>query len=85
MGCECSTHAEMINAYTVLVGMRWGGDRPFGRPTRKWEDNTEIDLRETDGWCEMDLFRSCTNLWRTFVNTAMNFRVPVKGRNFLTF
>jgi len=31
--------------YRVLVG-RSEGKRPLERPTRRWEDNTKLDLRE---------------------------------------
>ena len=33
------------NAYRVLEG-KPEGKRPLGRPSRKWEDNIKIDLRE---------------------------------------
>ena len=35
-------------AYRVLVGKR-GGDRPFGRSRRRWEDSVKMDLQE-EGW-----------------------------------
>jgi hypothetical protein len=31
------------NAYRILAG-KPGGKRPLGRPRRRWEDNTEMDL-----------------------------------------
>jgi hypothetical protein len=31
--------------YRVLAG-RPEGNRPLGRPRRRWEDNTKMDLRE---------------------------------------
>jgi hypothetical protein len=40
------------NAYRILVGDS-EGNRPLGRPRRKWVDNIEMDLRET-GWDGMD-------------------------------
>ncbi|KAJ4428355.1 hypothetical protein ANN_24374 [Periplaneta americana] len=36
---------ESRNAYGVLVG-RPEGNRPLGRPRRRWEDNIKMDLRE---------------------------------------
>jgi hypothetical protein len=33
------------NTYRILVG-KPERKRPLGRPRRRWEDNTEIDLRE---------------------------------------
>jgi hypothetical protein len=40
------------NAYRVLVG-KPEGNRPLGRPRRRWEDNIKMDIRET-GWDGMD-------------------------------
>jgi hypothetical protein len=37
---------EGRGAYRVLVG-RPEGKRPLGRPRRRWEDNIDMDLRET--------------------------------------
>jgi hypothetical protein len=39
---------EKRNAYRFLVG-RPEGERPPGRPKRRWVDNIEMDLREI-GW-----------------------------------
>jgi hypothetical protein len=52
MGRACITHEEKINACMVLVG-KPKGSRPLGRPRRRWEDNTNMDLREI-GWGGMD-------------------------------
>jgi len=38
--------------YRLLVG-KLVGKRPFGRPTRRWEDNIEMDLQEV-GCGDMD-------------------------------
>jgi hypothetical protein len=48
MGGVCSTHGETKNAYRILVG-KPGGKRPFGKPRRRWEGNTRMDLWEI-GW-----------------------------------
>jgi hypothetical protein len=37
-----------IKVYKVLVG-KPEGKRPLGRPTRRWEDEIRMDLREI-GW-----------------------------------
>ena len=61
--------------YRVLVG-KPGGKRPLGRPSRRWEDNIMMDLREEGGggdWMELVQDR---DRWRALVNRVMNFRVP---------
>jgi hypothetical protein len=52
LGRACSRHGERKNVYRVLVG-KAEGERPLGRPRRKWEDNIKIDLREI-GWDGVD-------------------------------
>jgi hypothetical protein len=39
-------------AYRVLVG-KPEGKRPLGRPRRRWEDTTKMDLQEV-GWGNVD-------------------------------
>jgi hypothetical protein len=39
---------ERRGAYRALVG-KLEGERPLGRPRRRWEDNIKMDLREV-GW-----------------------------------
>jgi hypothetical protein len=39
---------EQRSAYRVLV-WKPEGKKPLGRPRRRWEDNTEMDLQEV-GW-----------------------------------
>jgi hypothetical protein len=62
--------------YRVLLG-RPEGEKPLGRSRRRWEDNINMDLRETgiDGanWIQVaqDRFQ-----WLACVNTVTNLRVP---------
>jgi hypothetical protein len=67
---------EGRSVYRVLVG-RPEGERPLGRPTRRWEDNIKMDLRDIgidgENWIRLDQDRV---QWRAFVNTVMNLRVP---------
>jgi hypothetical protein len=60
-------------------GFRWESqkERPLGRPTRRWEDNIKMDLREI-GWGGMDWIDLAEDRdqWMAFVNTIMNLRVP---------
>jgi hypothetical protein len=53
------------------------GNRPLGRPRRRWVNNIKMDLREI-GWDDMDLIDLAQNrdLWRALVKTVMNLRVP---------
>jgi hypothetical protein len=48
MGRACGMNGEMRNTYKILVG-KSEGRKPLGRPTRRWEDNIKMDLREI-GW-----------------------------------
>jgi hypothetical protein len=47
---------ERRNAYRILVG-KPEGQRPLGRPRRRWLDNIKMDLREIE-WDGVD--RSCS-------------------------
>jgi hypothetical protein len=38
---------ERRNAYRILVGTP-EGQRPLGRPRRRWVDNIKMDLREIE-------------------------------------
>jgi hypothetical protein len=53
------------------------GNKPIGRPKRKWEHNIRMYLREI-GWGGMDWIDLAQDRghWRALVNTAMNLRVP---------
>jgi hypothetical protein len=48
MGRTCGTYEERRGAYRALMG-KPEGRRPLGRPRRRWEDNTKMDLLEV-GW-----------------------------------
>jgi hypothetical protein len=75
---------EVRGAYNILVG-RPEGRGPLGRPTRRWEDDIKMDLREIRfgdvDWINLAQDR---DRWRAFVNTVMNLRVPYNAGNFLT-
>jgi hypothetical protein len=45
MDRACSMHADMRNAYEILV-RKPGGKRALRRPTCRWKDNIRLDLRE---------------------------------------
>jgi hypothetical protein len=67
---------EGRGVYRVLVG-RSEGKRPLGRPRRRWEDNTKLNLREIGidvvNWIRLAQDRV---QWRGIVNTVMNLQVP---------
>ncbi|KAJ4442065.1 hypothetical protein ANN_11931 [Periplaneta americana] len=64
---------ESRNAYRVLFG-RPEGNRPLGRPRRRWEDNIKMDLREV-GYDDRDWINLAQDRdrWRAYVRAAMRF------------
>ena len=60
------------NAYRVLLG-KPEGNRPLGRPRRRWEDNIRMDLREVGSdpgeWIDIAEDR---DQWRAYVRAVMN-------------
>jgi len=62
--------------HRVLVG-KPEGKRPLGRPRRRWEFNSKMDLQEVGGgrgdWME---FAQHRDGWRALVGTVRKFRVP---------
>jgi hypothetical protein len=66
---------EGRGVYRVLVGKPEGKIR-LGRPSRRWEDNIKLNLRET-GIDEAKWIRLAQDRvkWRSFVNTVMNLWV----------
>jgi hypothetical protein len=72
----CSTNAEKRNAYRLLV-RKPEGNRPLGRPRRRWVDNIRMDLGEV-GWGDVDWngLAKDSNRWRALVNSVLDLRVP---------
>ena len=64
------------SAFKILTG-KPTGKRPLGRPRRRWEDNTRMDLEEIGinegNWVDSAHDR---DYWRALVNAALNLRVP---------
>ena len=50
MGGHVERMGEGRGVLKVLVG-KLGGNRPLGRPRRRWEDNIKIDLQEVGKDC----------------------------------
>jgi hypothetical protein len=67
---------ESRNSYKILTGTPVG-KIPLGRPRRRWEDNTRMDLKEIcidmRNWVDSAQDR---DYWRALVNAALNLRVP---------
>jgi hypothetical protein len=63
---------EDRKVYKVLVGNP-EGNRPLGRPRRKWEDEIRMDLREI-ALGDVDWIRLAhdRNRWRAVVSAMMN-------------
>jgi hypothetical protein len=75
MGGPCSKNGEKRNACRLLVG-KPKGNRPIGRPRRRWVDNIRMNLVEV-GLDDVDWIGLAKdrNRWRTVVNSVMNLRV----------
>jgi hypothetical protein len=73
VGGTCGLHGR--GKCTVLVG-KPEGKRPLGRPRRRSEDGTRMDLRET-GWKGTDWIQLAQDRdrWRVLVNTVINLGV----------
>jgi hypothetical protein len=70
---------DKINAYRLLVG-KPEGNRPLGRPRRRWLDNIKMDLLEI-GWGGVDWIGLAQDRdrWSALVNSVLklleNYRV----------
>jgi hypothetical protein len=76
MGGACGAYGEGRGMYRVWVG-KPEGKRPLGRPRRRWEDNTKLDVQEVGcggmDWIELAQHKA---RWRALVNVVINPRVP---------
>jgi len=53
------------------------GNRPLGRPRRKWEDNVKLDLQEVEcGGTDWIHLAQDRERWWALVNVVMNLRFP---------
>ena len=64
------------SASKILTG-KPSGERPLGRPRRRWEDNIRMDLEEiginAGNWVDSVQDR---DYWRVLMNAALSLRVP---------
>jgi hypothetical protein len=67
---------EKRSAYRILAG-KPEGEKPLGRPTRRWVDNIKMDLSEI-GWDRVDWMDMAQDRdhWSALVNSILNLRVP---------
>jgi hypothetical protein len=67
---------EERGVHRVLVG-KPEGQRPLGRPRRRWEEYIKMDVQEVGGgrwdWIELAQDR---DRWRALVSTVKSLRVP---------
>ena len=67
---------EGRSAFNILTDTP-AGKRLLGRPSRRWEDNIRMDLKElgvnTRNWVDL---AQVSDYWRALVNATFNFRVP---------
>ena len=75
-----SGHVERMvverGVYRVLLG-KPEGNRPLGRPRRRWVDNIRMDLQEVGcGYMDWIGLAQDRDRWRTLVSAVMNHRVP---------
>jgi hypothetical protein len=71
MGGTCSTRGRNEKC------IQYFGNRPLGRPRRRWEYNVRMVLREIP-WEGVDWIHltQAMDQGRALVNTVMNLRVP---------
>jgi hypothetical protein len=77
---KCAGHVartgEGRGVYRVLVG-KPGGKRPLGKPRRRWEDNTRMDLQGVGCGCvDWIGLAQDRDSWRALVSAVMILRVP---------
>jgi hypothetical protein len=67
---------ERRSVYMILV-KKLEGNRPLGRPRRRWEDNINKNLQKV-GCGRMDWIKLAQDRarWRALMNAVMNLRLP---------
>jgi hypothetical protein len=67
---------EKRNAYRLFVE-KPEGNRPLGKPTRRWMNNIRMDLGKV-GWSDVDWIGLAQdkNRWKPLVISVLKLRVP---------
>jgi hypothetical protein len=67
---------EERGVYRVLVG-KPEGNRPLGRPRRRWVDKSRMDLQEVEcGYMDWIGLAQDRDGWQGLVSAVMNLQVP---------
>ena len=78
-----SRMGEERGVYRVFLG-KPEGNRPLGRPRRRWVANIRMDLQEVGcGYMDWIGLAQDRDRWRTLVSAVMNLRGSVKCGEFL--
>jgi hypothetical protein len=76
VGGACGTHGRGEKTVEGFGGKARRKERPLGRPRRRWEDGTRMDLREIGlggvDWIRLSQDR---DRWRAVVSAVMNLPV----------
>ena len=76
MGWACGSYGGGEGVYRFLV-WKPEGNRPMGRPRRRWVDNIRMDLQDVGcGHVDWIGLAQDRDGWRKLVNAVMNLRVP---------
>ena len=76
MGWACGTYGLGEGGVNGLGG-KTGGNRPLGRPGRRWVDNIRMGLQEVGcGYMDWIGLAQDRDRWRTLVSAVTNLRVP---------
>jgi hypothetical protein len=65
---------EKRKAYRLLVAKR-KGERPLGRPRRRWVNNIKMDLGEIEWRGDWITLAQDRDKWRALVNAVMNHKM----------
>jgi hypothetical protein len=64
--------AKRMSEYRLLV-RKPEGNKPLGRPRRRWVDTIKMDLKRVWGNMDRIVLAQDRDQWRAFVNTIITF------------
>ena len=72
--------------YTGIWWKSLRGNRPLGRPRRRWEDNIKMDLQDVGcGGVDWNELARDRDRWQAVVNAVMKLRGSLKCGEFLDY